>query len=337
MSMSRLASLAALSAALLVPRAAAAQGESTADALFESGKSRMAAQQFAEACPLFEESYRLDPAGGTLQNLALCYEGLGLWARAHSRFVELRDRSNAQRPPRPDRVKLAQEHIDRLAPRLSRLVLELPPGGAPPGLTIRVDTTDYAEVSWTDSIVLDPGEHEVLATAPDKRPFSTRVTIGPQPAAQRVKVTIPPFVDAPRIVMATGRDAPTATLRVPGIIVGSVGVVVLAGGAFFGLLALEANQAGKDKCTRSQNPNAPQDQFDSSGRCFVNTQALNDANDDKSRARVFANVANVLVPLGAVGVGVGVYLFFRKSEAFASGVRARFVPSLGGGMIEGAF
>jgi hypothetical protein len=321
--------------ALLVPRVAAAQ-EAVADDLFQRGKDRMAAQQFAEACPLFAESYRLDPAGGTLQNLAVCYEGLGLWASAHARFVELRDMSNAQRPPRLDRVSLAQEHIDRLAPRLSRVVLELPPG-VPTGLTISVDNIDYAAVTWADGIVVDPGEHGVLASAPDKRPFSIRVKIDPQLAAQRVKVVIPPFVDAPRIDMATGRDAPTATLRVPGVIVGGAGVVVLAGGAFFGLLALEANQAGKDKCTRSQNPNAPQGDFDRSGRCLVGTQALADANDDKDRARVFANVANVLVPLGAVGVGVGVYLFFRKAEAPAGGVRARFVPSLGGGMIEGAF
>jgi hypothetical protein len=336
MSASRLACLAVLSAALFVPRAAAAQ-EATAEDLFTRGKDLMAAQQFAEACPLFKESYRLDPAGGTLQNLAVCYEGLGLWASAHARFVDLRDRSNAQRPPRLDRVSLAQEHIDRLAPRLSRVVLELAPGRAPPGLTISIDKIDYAAVTWTEGVVIDPGEHVVLASAPDKQAFSTRVTIGPQPVAQRVKVTIPPLADAPRIDMAAGRDAPTTTLRVPGIIVGSAGFVVLAGGAFFGLLALEANQAGKDKCTRSQNPNAPQDQFDSLGRCFVDTKALTDANEDKSRARVLANVANVLVPLGAVGVGVGVYLFFRKAEAPATGVRARFVPSLGGGMIEGAF
>lgn len=307
----------------------------TAEDLFQRGTARMMARDFAAACPLFAESYRLDRAGGTMQNLAVCYEELGLWASAHARFVDLRAISSGEKP-RQDRIKLAQEHIEKLGPRLSRIVVEVPPDSALPTLVVAIDDTQYAAITWTEGVVIDPGKHVVSATAPGKQVWKTVVEIGGQPVAQRVKVTVPRLVDAPRLDLATvrGEDEPTPT-RTSGIIVGSAGLLVLGGGAFFGLLALEANQAGKDKCTRSQNDQANESEFDATGRCVVGSGALDDANDEKSRARVFANVANVLVPVGAVAVALGVYLFFKKPERSAG--HALVMPTLGGAAVTGAF
>jgi hypothetical protein len=58
---------------------AAAQTESasTAETLFREGREAVKRGDYAVACPKFEESQRLDPANGTLLNLALCEEGWG--------------------------------------------------------------------------------------------------------------------------------------------------------------------------------------------------------------------------------------------------------------------
>src|SRR5262245_53123818 len=59
-----------------------------AEALFRQGKDLLAAGKTSEACPKLAESQRIDPAGGTLIALALCYEADGKTASAWVVFGE---------------------------------------------------------------------------------------------------------------------------------------------------------------------------------------------------------------------------------------------------------
>src|SRR6478735_9605838 len=54
--------------------AASPTDQAKAEALFDEGRRLLAAARFAEACPKFAESQRLDSALGTLLNLGDCYE-----------------------------------------------------------------------------------------------------------------------------------------------------------------------------------------------------------------------------------------------------------------------
>jgi hypothetical protein len=313
-----------------------AQAALTAEDLFQKGKNLLVAKDYASACPLLAESYRLQPAGGTAQNLAVCYEALGKWASAYANFIDLRSYASKPEAPRPDRVAFANEHIKALEPRLSRVVLavDVEPGQKAPAVAI--DDIDYQFASWSAGILLDPGEHRIVVTAPRKLPFRTTVTITKD--GSREGVRIPRLVDDPAAREALGveRYRPDAGMRVPGIVVGSVGFAALAGGVVFGVLAFTTNNAAKDRCTGTDPA-----EFDATNHCYRDSPAYRESNRKRDDARTFANLANVFIPVGAVGVGAGLYLFIRSTRvverAAPATPSARLVPSLGGASLEGTF
>src|SRR3954470_15040871 len=67
---------------------AAGKNPAAAQALYDDAQAAVAAGKFDDACPKFKESYQLDPGGGTLLNLADCYERQGKTALAWTTFKE---------------------------------------------------------------------------------------------------------------------------------------------------------------------------------------------------------------------------------------------------------
>src|SRR5687768_2018720 len=75
---------------LMATEEARAQSDSAAArALFAEGRSLMEGERFAEACPKFEESLRLDDGMGTQFNLAHCWDKLGRTASAWALFLDV--------------------------------------------------------------------------------------------------------------------------------------------------------------------------------------------------------------------------------------------------------
>src|SRR5689334_18551597 len=95
----------AVATELTVGGNALAQGPSAdlpiAQGLFEQGRTLMGAGRYEEACPKFAESERLDPAPGTLLNLAVCHEKEGktatAWAEYNDVIAASRRDGNAER------------------------------------------------------------------------------------------------------------------------------------------------------------------------------------------------------------------------------------------------
>jgi hypothetical protein len=305
-----------------------------AQALFDDAKGRMERGDYESACPKLEESQRLQPAGGTLLFLGLCLEGSGKTAAAWARFNEAL--STARRDSRADRERVAQQHIDTLAPKLTKLDVVVPDAlRATPGLRVQRDGEDVPAAIWGTAIPVDPGSHTVRVTAPRMKPWETVVPTAGEGATATVNVPaleVDPTALAP--VAAPPPPAPIATppppeppppvtaerssgqgQRTMALVVGGVGVVGLGLGTYFGVTALSnKNSEDANGCTGG-----------GSTPCASTTgaQISQDAYHD-------GNIASVALGVGAAAlIGGGVLWLTAPSASAAASVRV--APNIGRG------
>jgi len=110
---------------LLAPAAraqapAASTDKVTAEALFEEGRRLVAAGSFAEACPKFADSERLDPSPARCSTRQLLREAGALRPRRGRRTARPRAPHNAATH---EYLATAQRHAEALAPTLARLTV----------------------------------------------------------------------------------------------------------------------------------------------------------------------------------------------------------------------
>jgi hypothetical protein len=175
-----------------------AQGPSDPSALarelFSQGRALMDAGEHEAACAKFEESQRLEPGGGTLLNLALCNEKLGKTATAWALFNQAI--VVARRDGRADRETFAKEHVDAIAPKLSRLTVQVPSDARTPGLRIELNGTEIGKGAWGGPLPVDPGTQEIVVTAPGKIKLTITISVGD--AADKKEISVGPLRDAPK-------------------------------------------------------------------------------------------------------------------------------------------
>ncbi|NUQ75649.1 MAG: tetratricopeptide repeat protein [Polyangiaceae bacterium] len=161
-----------------------------AEALFREGKALLEQGKPDEACPKLAESQRIDPAGGTLLTLAICYEAAGKTASAWGVYNEALAMADAQ--GRADRVKLSKEAIVRLEKRLSYMTVKVAPEvAALEGLVIERDEKPLAKVALGVAVPIDPGKHKIVAKAPGWKPAVIEIDVGA--SSDRKVVEIPPL------------------------------------------------------------------------------------------------------------------------------------------------
>jgi hypothetical protein len=257
LSRSRHVAFAVLLAALVTAPRVRAQGasEAAATALFDEGRRLMSEHKFAEACPRLAESQRLAPSGGTLLNLADCYEHTGQTASAWVAWKDAASRANAA--GKSDVEKRALAKAAALEPGLAKLTIAVAPGSDVSGLDVKRDGVAVGRTEFGLGIPVDPGAHVIEASAPAKKAFSMRIDVAPKQTDARVTVTLE---DAPEAVApappppspspglpppGAPEPAPPAAsspLKTVGIVVGSAGVAGLVVGAVFGVEASSKNQ-----------------------------------------------------------------------------------------------
>jgi hypothetical protein len=238
----------ALAASLLVaPRLAHAGDTATAEALFEEGKRLMAAQQYAAACAKLEESQRIDPGVGTLFNLADCHEQLGKTASAWGEFTEVAALSKAA--GQTAREEVARQRAAALEPKLSKVVLRvLSPAAA---MEIKRDDAVVGPGQLGTQLPIDPGEHTFSASAPGKKPWTTKINV--TPGTTLAVVEVPPLEDAPEPPVApppSGDHAPAdgSSQRTVGFVVGGLGVVGIVVGAAASIVSLSKKSQANEDC-----------------------------------------------------------------------------------------
>ena len=290
-----------------------------ADAAFREGKELMRKGAYADACPRFEESQRLDPGVGTLLNLGDCYEKLGRTATAWRTFSQAV--AAAQAEQQRDAVAEAQRRADALSGRVPTLLLTLAPGAGLAGLDVTVDGIAFDAADLGAPQLIDPGPHEVKAEAPGRLPFVGQVVAAD--GAQALLV-IPALVsDGP----PPPPPGPTASARrrsrhIIGLATAAAGVAALAVGSGFGLAASA-------------------DWSDSHAHCGPDTVCDPTGVDLVRDAQSAATVSTVAFVVGGACLAAGAILYLTAPAAPAErAVGLRITPVLGdtlGLVVDGEF
>jgi hypothetical protein len=294
-----------------------------AQALFDDGRQLLLSHDYPAACAKLAASQRLEPAAGTLINLAFCHEQLGKTATA---YVEYNDvLALSLKNDDTERIALARERIAALEPNLSWLLIVLPPGEQDDDVSVTLDGTFVGTDAVGAPIPIDVGLHRVAVARAgrevtvdaivDQAGSTTQVDIPAfppvwslVPAPVQSRPTPPTASSAPSVRGTTPQPSvpaadsereqrPRGSDSVPHMLTGgllAVSVMALAAGTLFGLDAF--SEWGK------RNRHCPD------GRC---DQAAVDAHDRATRA---ATLSDTFFVLGAVTGALGVYWVTRSAD-----------------------
>jgi hypothetical protein len=306
-----------------------------AEALFEDARRFVADGKYAEACPKFADSERLDPSPSTLLNLANCWEKVGRSATAWATYREAE--SAAQAAKRPDYKSAAQRHADALAPKLARLTIHVQQAVA--GMQLKRDGVIVGAAEWETAIPIDKGTHSIEASAPGYKNWATRVDVSQD--GTQMTTSIPPFEEVPAEppgafpLSSSSTASPPAPPRPPvppetpqpkassqgavGLVVAAVGI---AGLGASGVLAWLANTKKNDSLGHCATPNS------------CSPLGVSERND----ALALGDAATVVFAIGATALATGVVVWLgAPSPATRRSARVVVAPRIGGAVVEGTW
>jgi hypothetical protein len=302
-------------ASVLASAAARAQSTPaapTAEQLFQDARALVEKGNYAAACPVLEQSQKLDPAVGTQFNLADCYEHVGRTATAYAVFNDVARIARAA--GKFERERSAKERAAALEPKLARVHLDVK--ATAPGLEIRIDDAIVDKAAWAGAFPIDPGAHRISASAPSHRSWESSLTAQP---GSVVESSVPELVDttvraasAPVIVAP-----PSSTQRTIALVTGGVGVAGIVVGTIAGVVAITSRSTAQREC--------PSEVY--SFRCPTEegTSAWNGAT-------TAGNVSTIGFIAGGVFAAGAAVLWFTAPSS-----RTRVGTSLSGVRVEGSF
>ncbi len=318
-----LVALALGSVAAAVPSSARAQSAASAasEALFRDGRRLMADGDYAQGCPKLAESFRLEPATGTLLALALCHRSQGRTATAWAEFSLAATR--ARREGRADRDQAASAWAAELEPKLSSLTLVVPDAVANlPGIVVKRDGVGVGRAGWNTSTPVDPGDHSVEVTAPGRAAWAGLSHVQSDGDKQTLLI---PMLDSvhpePKGPDSAASKPSLSTMQWAGIATAGLGVIGLGIGTVFGIEAIRKNQQSDDGC--DGDACAP------------------DAKEKRLSARVDGNISTAAFVAGGALLGGGAALYFLGAKRDGGRGRVQLAPAIGwqgwGVSVHGSF
>jgi hypothetical protein len=222
------------------------------------------------------------------------------------------------REPKPfvDARSDAQLLADALETRIPRLVIVMKGIAASAQIEVKVDGRLVSNEDVAEPIAVDPGKHEVSVSVAGSEPEIEIVTVG---EADKRTVT---FGDG---ASSSGSDKPgrrTSPLVYVGFGLGGMGMVV---GAITGALSLSRASDVEAVCP--------------GGTCATQG-ALDKATPVNESAFAFANVSNVALAVGVIGVGLGVtglVLSGREAKKPETTSALRVFVGPNGALVRGTF
>ena len=296
--------------------------KAAAEALFDKGINLMRQGEYAQACAYLEQSQSVERGIGTMLWLAQCYSKLGRTASAWALYREAA--SAAQAEGQAERAQQGAEAAAQLEPQLAKLAVLVPPAAQVSGLEIFRNGTPVASAVWGVMIPVDPGPQKIEARAPNYQVWAHTESVARN---GQLSITVPPLtgVAGPQPVAAapttseTTAPAPVAahastsepsssgsTQRTIALVTGTVGVIGLGLGSYFGVRAASKNSDAHDACP---------DRECSPGGFQLHEQAQDSA-----------TLSNVFVIGGAALLGTGIVLYFTAPKKETTTVSLQGLP-----------
>lgn len=305
-------------ALVTLTKVAQAAPSSDADRKFEEGRTAATSGEYGRACALFRESYEIDPATGTLMNIADCEEHLGNTAEA----LEIFERALAQLPVSDDRISPVRQRIAELEKRVGRLVVALG-RGAPSDARYIIDGRPVDPDKMTHPIRVTPGTHVLSVTAIGYRGSRHRITLA---AGQSTSMEVwpgPPLDDdTPRFSedeeRARQKRRAARVWRAAGFGALGLGAASLWVGSVTGVLAIDRESTRSDHC-------------DAYNRCDAVGY------DAAQSGKTLATWSTITMVGGAALAGAGLYLVLSHASSEPVTLSPSLSSSGAGAAFTGAF
>jgi hypothetical protein len=292
--------------------ASAQSNEQRADDLFRQGQDRLQIGRTREACVLLASSHRLDPALGTLLNLALCHEKEGKIATAHREYVAAA--TWAKERNESEREHFARQRASSLEGEIPKLRVEI--AGAPRDIRVQLDGRAIDGAELEGDIAVDPGPHRLEVTAAGRKAWH-KGDLRIEPRSRTLLQVA--LEDATPVDAAASTSGPTSMNRpVLGYVAGGAAVASLGAGIALLLRAgaLDAQSDSDEEQAKNVNPPDP----------ALKAAAL----ASHESAVTSQTLGFVSMGVGSVGALACLYFFLSARGAEAPAASAlRLVPNVG--------
>ncbi len=332
---SAVAGLASAVAVILGGSAARAQEPArdpvAAEALFKAARALVDKGDYAAGCPKFEASLALNPSASTMINLARCHEREGKVATAwhdYQRALVL-NRETAGEQRRRSLEAIAQKEIAALEPRVPKLSVVVE--RAPSGVEVQRDGTTLPAAALGEPLPIDPGPHEIRASAPGHQTETRAITLA-EGQTETVALTLRPLAASgvgAGAAPAKASEAPGGGVPAWAWVSGAAGIALVGASVGFLIDDLSAISALRENCRE-----VPGGTYCNPGYDFA---------ADNARKNRDLGLFVGLGGAGLVAMGVAVYGIVRsggeKEPAPAQGAVALpwIAPSGAGASISGSF